>query len=184
MTTALEGGEWSAARPGHTLPLGKPRYPFYRRLGGLQGQSEQAENLVPTRIISQTIQPIVSHMCVYMYTYIYIYITCWSDNIVFENKIVFSALTFADWALFSCPTPTWEFAPFKYHGPTLCITQSCPRIKLDFQTPGWNTVTAYLEYKSTSSLGKSGNIVTLNPLSAGCPIYYTLVLLHIMTSGW
>jgi len=27
---ALEGGEWSAARPGHTLPPGKPRYPFYR----------------------------------------------------------------------------------------------------------------------------------------------------------
>ena len=23
--------EWSAARPGHTLPPGKTRYPFYRR---------------------------------------------------------------------------------------------------------------------------------------------------------
>jgi len=27
MTAALEGGEWSAARPGRTLPLGKTRYP-------------------------------------------------------------------------------------------------------------------------------------------------------------
>jgi len=34
MTAALEGSEWSAARPGRTLPLGKTRYPFYRRLGG------------------------------------------------------------------------------------------------------------------------------------------------------
>ena len=33
MTPALEGGEWSAARPGRTLPPGKTRYPFYRRLG-------------------------------------------------------------------------------------------------------------------------------------------------------
>jgi len=34
MTAALEGGEWSAARPGRTLPPGKTWYPFYRRLGG------------------------------------------------------------------------------------------------------------------------------------------------------
>ena len=39
MTAALEGGEWSAARPGHTLPPGKTWYPFYRRLGGPQGRS-------------------------------------------------------------------------------------------------------------------------------------------------
>jgi len=35
MTAALEGGEWSAAHPDHTLPLGKNQYPFYRRLGGI-----------------------------------------------------------------------------------------------------------------------------------------------------
>jgi len=34
MTAALEGDEWSAARPGRTLPPGKNRYPFYTRLGG------------------------------------------------------------------------------------------------------------------------------------------------------
>ena len=60
MTVALEGGEWSAARPGRTLPPGKNRYPFYRRLGGPQGRSGQAENLVPTGILSRTVQPIVS----------------------------------------------------------------------------------------------------------------------------
>ena len=50
MTAAVEVGEWSAARPGRTLPPGKIRYPFYRRLGGPQGQSGRAENLFPTGI--------------------------------------------------------------------------------------------------------------------------------------
>jgi len=61
MTAALEGGEWSAARPGRTLPPGKSRYPFYRRLGGPQGWSGRAENLVPTGIRSRTVQLVVSH---------------------------------------------------------------------------------------------------------------------------
>jgi len=60
VTAALEGGEWSAACSGLTLPPGKTRYPFYRRLVGPQGRSGQAENLVPTGIRSQTAQPIVS----------------------------------------------------------------------------------------------------------------------------
>jgi len=60
MTAALEGGEWSAARPGRTFPPGKTRYPFYRRLGGPQGRAGQAENLVPTGIRSRTFQPVVS----------------------------------------------------------------------------------------------------------------------------
>ena len=62
MTAALEGGEWSAARPGRTLPPGKTRYPFYRRLGGPQGRSGRAENLVPTGIRSQTVQPVAQSL--------------------------------------------------------------------------------------------------------------------------
>jgi hypothetical protein len=39
-TSALDGGEWSASRPGRALPPGKdPRYPLYRRLGGPQSRS-------------------------------------------------------------------------------------------------------------------------------------------------
>jgi len=53
-------GEWSAARLGRTLPPGKIWYPFYRRLGGPQGQCGRADNLVPTGIRSRTVQPIVS----------------------------------------------------------------------------------------------------------------------------
>jgi len=48
MTAALEGDEFSAARPGHTLPPGKTQCPLHRGLGGPQGQSGQTENLVPT----------------------------------------------------------------------------------------------------------------------------------------
>jgi hypothetical protein len=35
MTSAVDGGEWSASHPGHALLWGRePQYPFYRRLGG------------------------------------------------------------------------------------------------------------------------------------------------------
>ena len=62
MTAALEGGEWSAARPGRTLPPGKTRYPLYRRLGGPQGRSGRAKNLVPTGIRSRIVQPITQSL--------------------------------------------------------------------------------------------------------------------------
>ena len=60
MTAALEGDEWSAARPGRTLSPGKARYPFYRRLGVPQSRSGRVENLVPTGIRFRTVQPVVS----------------------------------------------------------------------------------------------------------------------------
>ena len=60
MNAALEGGVWSAGRPDRTLPPGKTRYPFYKGLGGPQGQSGRTENLVPTGIRSRTVQPVVS----------------------------------------------------------------------------------------------------------------------------
>ena len=47
-------------RSGRTLPPGKTRYSFYRRLDGPQGRSGQVENLVPTGIRSRTVQPVVS----------------------------------------------------------------------------------------------------------------------------
>jgi hypothetical protein len=60
MTAALEGGGWSATRPGRPLPPGKTRYPSYRRLGGPQGRSGRAANFVLTGIQSRTFQPVVS----------------------------------------------------------------------------------------------------------------------------
>jgi len=49
MTAAVEGGEWSAACPGRTLPPGETRYPLYRRLGGPRGRSVWAEKSRPDR---------------------------------------------------------------------------------------------------------------------------------------
>jgi len=60
MTAALEGGEWSTERSGCTLPPGKTRYSFNRKLRGSQGRSGRAENLFPTGIRSWTLQPVVS----------------------------------------------------------------------------------------------------------------------------
>jgi hypothetical protein len=40
LTSALDGGEWSASRPDRALPRGKnPRYPLYRRLSVPQSRS-------------------------------------------------------------------------------------------------------------------------------------------------
>ena len=60
LLATLEGGEWSAARPGRTLPPAKTRYPLYRRLGGPQGRSGQAENLAPPGLDPRIVQPVVS----------------------------------------------------------------------------------------------------------------------------
>ena len=115
MTAPLEEGEWSAARPGRTLPPEKIRYPFYRRLGGPQGRSGRAENLVPTGIRSRTVQLVVSgytnwatrpiyHTHTHIYIYIYIY------HYIFQSGI------------FSSLLPLKKFKPFYFH---LYVTFKC-----------------------------------------------------------
>ena len=90
MTAALEGGEWSAARPGRTLSPGKTRYPFYRRLGGLQGRSGRGKISSPPGFdpgpsspysVAIPTQPTGSQEYIYIYIFIYLfinitYITC------------------------------------------------------------------------------------------------------------
>jgi hypothetical protein len=61
-TSALEAYEWSASRPGRTLPPGNTRYPLYMVLGGPQGRSGWAENLTPTGIRSPD-RPARSQIC-------------------------------------------------------------------------------------------------------------------------
>ena len=61
MTSALEGGEGSASRPGRKLPPGKTRYLLYRRLGGPQGRSGQVRKISPpTGFDPRTVQPVGS----------------------------------------------------------------------------------------------------------------------------
>jgi len=77
MTAALEGGEWSAAHPGCTLPPENTRYPLYRRLGGPHGQSGWAENLVPTGDLIPD-SPARSQLLHYIYLYIKNKWTVWN----------------------------------------------------------------------------------------------------------
>jgi len=61
MTTALEGGEGSASRPGRSLPPGKTRYSLYRRLVEPQGRSGQVRKISsPPRFDPQTVQVLAS----------------------------------------------------------------------------------------------------------------------------
>jgi hypothetical protein len=61
MSKALEGGEGSASRPGHSLLREKTRYPLYRRLGESQGQSGQVRKILPPPGFDpRTIQPVAS----------------------------------------------------------------------------------------------------------------------------
>jgi hypothetical protein len=61
MTTALEGGEGSASRPGRSLPPGKTRYPLYRRLGGPHSRSGQVRKISPLLGFDlRTVQPVAS----------------------------------------------------------------------------------------------------------------------------
>ena len=70
----------STPRP-HFTP-GKDPFPFYRRLGGPQGQSGRAKNLVPTGIRSRTVQPVVSRYSVLIYSIIFILIEEWKTNLM------------------------------------------------------------------------------------------------------
>ena len=108
MTAALEGGEWSAARPGRTSPPGRTRYPFYRRLGGSHGRSGRAENLVPTGIRSRTVQPVAQSLYRLSYPahYIYIYIYQVSSR---KKLILLLVTTFASSVIHLQSLQTSEF---------------------------------------------------------------------------
>jgi hypothetical protein len=61
MTTALEGGEGSASRPGRSLPTGKTWYPLYGRMGGPQGRSGPVRKISPPPGFDpRTVQPVAS----------------------------------------------------------------------------------------------------------------------------
>jgi hypothetical protein len=65
-TSALEGGERSASRPGRNLPPGETRYPLYRRLIGPQGRSGQVWKIsLPLGFDPGTVQPVGSRYTAY-----------------------------------------------------------------------------------------------------------------------
>jgi len=50
-------GEGSSSRPGRSLPLGKTRYPLYRRLRGAHGRSGQVRKISPPTGIRSPVRP-------------------------------------------------------------------------------------------------------------------------------
>jgi hypothetical protein len=61
MTNGIRRGEGSASRPGRSLPLGKTRYPLYRRLGGPQDRSGQLRKISPPPGFElRTVQPVAN----------------------------------------------------------------------------------------------------------------------------
>jgi len=60
MTAAIEGGAWSAARPGRILPPGKEPAPILQEAGWAPGLVWTAEKLVPTGIRSRNVQHVDS----------------------------------------------------------------------------------------------------------------------------
>ena len=61
MTAALEGGKWSAARPGRTLPRERPGTHFTGGWVDPRAGLDGRKNPVPKGIRSQTVQSVVSY---------------------------------------------------------------------------------------------------------------------------
>ena len=61
LTTAVEGSERSASRPGRSLPPVNTRYPLNRRLGGSQSRSGQVQKISsPPGFDPRTAQPVAN----------------------------------------------------------------------------------------------------------------------------
>ena len=128
MTTALEGGEGSASRPGHFLPPGKTRYPFYRRLGGPQGRTGHVRKISPPPGFDpRTVQPVAqslyrlsypAHPLWYIILKIYVCIAVSTKQILFVPSI--PATSFGR---------TGQLQAFKY---TILKTQNKMKIYFEF----------------------------------------------------
>ena len=71
MTAALEGGEWSAARPGRTLPPppGKDTGPILQEAGWAPGPVWTGGKSRPIGIRSRTVQPVAQSLYRLSYRY-------------------------------------------------------------------------------------------------------------------
>jgi hypothetical protein len=119
MTTVLEGGAWSAARPGHTLLPEKTRYPLHRRLGGPHGRSGQVRKyLAPTGIrspYSQTRSQSLYQLnivCLFLISY-------WLNKGFMESDMYIKRRL----TLFTCQWPCLETVVFKQLSPYINTSQ-------------------------------------------------------------
>jgi len=112
----------SMLRPHFTS--GKTRYPFYRRLGGPQGRSGRAENLVPTGIRSRTVQPVVSRYTDWAtrpiyYIYVYILYYMYENNGYCNTKCSWSSA----WHIIEWHTLLSLLCVVMYFVSELCLDQ-------------------------------------------------------------
>ena len=140
MTAALEGGEWSAGRPGHTLPPGKTRYPFYRRLGGPQGQSGRAENVAPHResIPDHPARSLLPHRLSYPAHRKTFNNNCYVRNyLVIVVKYILTITGKCNWTLFilrmnnqlhACSLSTWTVYHGTHHQADVCVRISMRKL--------------------------------------------------------
>ena len=91
MSSALEGDEWSAARSGRTLPPGKTRYPFYKRLVGPRAGLDRRKISLLQGLDPRTVQSVTSR-----------YIDCATRprwlRVDYMIKNVLQLSRFTDWA--------------------------------------------------------------------------------------
>jgi hypothetical protein len=77
LTSALDGGEWSAPCPSRFTFEKSPQYPLHRRLGGLKNRYRHCEEhkyLTSTWIRIPAVQPLARRYtnCISLGTYVYI----------------------------------------------------------------------------------------------------------------
>ena len=78
-------GDGLASRPGRSLPPGKTRYPFYRRLDGPQGRSGQVRKISsPPGFDLRTVQPVTSRYTDYATRPTSCILTFWRRNYFFN----------------------------------------------------------------------------------------------------
>ena len=91
LTLALDGGGRSMPHPGCFTPRKETRYPLYRRLGGLQGQSGWVWKTLPPPpgIDPQTVQPVANRCTWSRCHFISLYDGSSKNHIVSPTQLAF-----------------------------------------------------------------------------------------------
>ena len=138
MTTALEGGEGSASRPSHSLPLGKTRYPLHRRLGGPRGWSGQVQKISPYTGIRSLDRPARSQS-LYRLSYLAHHTCCTSCLLVY---VILSHHCFLSLFMFM----SIIFAPslLSNYMSILVIKSSCHILLLNLAIRSWGLLRVFV----------------------------------------
>jgi len=141
MTAALEGGEWSAARSGRTVPPRKTHF-----TGGWVGPRA---GLVPTGIRSRTVQPVAQSL--YRLSYRAHIYSKYDEQIYrsLGSRASASPSSSHTWQRCILPQVSNMHGPqLPSHNPHLASTKSSPQASPHFQSPGSNDETGQIFRKA------------------------------------